>query len=84
MIIKRVKEIDWLVALDRLSPGAYYLLSTLWYKDLDVNDDTMRNETKVGISTHRRHKNELCNAGYLKNKQIGKGKYIYYIGEQVG
>ena len=83
MYIKRSIPIDWLVALDRLSPGAYVLLSILWYKDIDVSDESMRIESGTGVSTHRKHKRELFDKGYLKNKQTGKGVYVYHIGESI-
>ena len=81
MKIKRLGPIDWLVALERLSVGAYHLLSTLWYKDIDISDNTLREETGFGVSTHRKHKRELLDKHYLSNKQIGKGVYRYYVGD---
>lgn len=83
MKIKRLGPVDWLVALDRLSVGAYHLLSTLWFKDFEISDKSMMAETGFGVSTHRKHKRELLDAGYISNKQIGKGKYRYHIGESV-
>ena len=83
MKIKRLSQIDWLVALDQLSVGAFHLLSTLWYKDIEISDKAMMDETGFGVSTHRKHKRELLSSKYISNKQIGKGKYRYHIGENV-
>lgn len=83
MKVKRLTPIDWLTALDRLSVGAFHLLSTLWYKDLEISDKTLMIETGFGVSTHRKHKKELIDARYIASKQIGKGVYRYNIGENV-
>ena len=83
MKIKRLRPIDWLVALDRLSVGAYFLLSVLWHKDIEISDNTMMDATGFGVSTHRKHKRELLDKRYITGKQIGKGIYVYRIGEDV-
>lgn len=83
MKIKKITPIKWEIALDKLSAGAYFLLSVLWHKDIDVSDKAMMDVTGVGVSTHRKHKRELLDNGYIVNKQIGKGAYRYHIGERV-
>jgi len=76
--------IDWLVAMDRLSVGSFYLLNVLYRKDIDVKDATLMKETGFGLSTHRKHKKELIDNGYLTLKQIGRGEYKYKIKDNHG
>ena len=83
MKVIKVGKINWKGALDALSVGAYYLLATIWYKNIEMTDDNMKRETGYGTSVHTRQKRELINAEYLSHKQIGKGKYSYTVGENV-
>lgn len=83
MHVKKICPIEWAKALDTLTPGAYYLLSTIWFKEIDMSDDTMMKETKFGVSTHRLQKKELVKERYLKVSQVGKGEYAYSIGEDI-
>ena len=83
MRIKRANQPDWYTALHKLSHGAMFLLMSLWYDDFEISDKSMMARTKVGVSTHRKHKRELTSGGYLVSKQVGKGVYRYHIGESV-
>ena len=83
MIVKRAVEPQWVTALYKLSHGAFFMLNVLWYDDFEVSDKSLMARTGVGMSSHRKHKKELSDAGYLKNRQVGKGVYRYHIGENV-
>ena len=82
MIINTTKgKVDWNKALDILSHGAYFMLATLKYKNFHVTDETIMALTGSGLSTHRKHKKELMQRGFLSVLQTGRGKYHYTIGE---
>jgi len=83
MNITKKRELDWQECLNTLTPGAYYLLSVLWYKDFPVSDKAMMEHTGIGLSTHRKHKRELLDRGCLTIKQTGRGVYMYEVGEEV-
>jgi hypothetical protein len=74
-------RIDWLKSMERLSIGAFYLLNVLYRYDIDVNDESIRIKTGVGMSTHRKYKKELIDTGYLQIEQIGKASYKYSLQE---
>ena len=76
-----VSKIDWRTSMDRLSIGAFFLLNILYRYDVDISDNTLMGITKLGVSTHRKHKKELIDAGYLQIDQVGKASYKYTIGE---
>lgn len=78
-IVKATTYIEWLVALRKLSPGAYYLLNVLYRANIDINDTDLMEFTGYGESTHRKYKKELMTTGYLKMEQIGRGLYKYSI-----
>jgi len=84
--MKIIKEppIEWLRAMDSLSIGAFYLLNVLFRKDIDVTDKAMMEETGKGLSSHRKHKKELLDEGYLAINQIGRGEYLYTIKDSNG
>jgi len=70
--------------MDRLSIGAFYLLNVLYRKDIDISDSTMMEATGYGMSTHRKHKKELIDTGYLQVKQVGRGEYKYTLKDMDG
>ena len=84
MKVIKAYPIDWLSSMDRLSIGAFYLLNVLYRKDIDMNDNALMNTTGVGLSTHRKHKKELIDHGYLYIEQVGRAKYKYTIGGHDG
>ena len=71
--------INWSIALDKLSNGAYVLLSVLYHKDIYVTDELLMHFTGTGMSTFRKHKKELTTNGYLETKQSGRAKYNYIV-----
>jgi len=79
MKVTRLDSIDWLSSMSRLSIGAFYLLNVLYRRDMDISDTTMMEATGYGTSTHRRHKKELVDNGYLTLAQVGRGEYKYTI-----
>ena len=79
MQIEKLTPIDWLIAMDGLSIGAFYLLNVLWRQDIDVNDEALMKYTGYGISTHRKHKSELVRKSYLTKIQTGRGEYLYQL-----
>jgi len=81
--IERITPINWDSAIDRLSAGAYFLLSVMYYKDIEVDDKTLMQCTKNGLSSHRKYKRELLDDCYITSKQVGKGIYMYEIGDNV-
>lgn len=81
MRITTLSSIDWLKSMDRLSIGAFYLLNVMYRKDIDMNDNALMDATGIGLSTHRKHKKELVETGYLNIEQIGRGTYKYTIGD---
>ena len=83
MNITKVRPIDWDLALDNLSVGAFYLLNVLYRKDMPMSDKSMMAVTGYGLSTHRKQKRELLAGNYLAIKQVGKGVYSYLVGEGV-
>ena len=83
MIIRRALEPQWVSALYKLSHGAFYMLNVLWYDDFEVSDKSLMARTGVGMSSHRKHKKELADNGYLTKSQVGKGRYRYNVGENV-
>ncbi len=84
MYVTRLSPIDWLQSMDRLSVGAFYLLNIMYRKDIDMNDNTLMDATGIGLSTHRKHKKELVDHGYLTVNQVGRGEYQYTIGDVNG
>lgn len=70
--------------MDKLSIGAFYLLNTIYRRELDMNDITMMEHTAFGESTHRKQKKELIDTGYLAIEQIGKGTYQYTLKDPHG
>ena len=84
MKVIKAYPIDWLSSMDRLSIGAFYLLNVLYRKDIDMNDNALMSTTGIGLSTHRKHKKELIDRGYLLIEQVGRGKYKYTIGDENG
>jgi len=75
-----IVTIDWKTSMDRLSIGAFYLLNVLWRFDLKpLTDEALMGYTGLGLSTHRKHKKELVDQGYLTVEQIGKSKYTYTV-----
>jgi len=84
MYITRLSSIDWLASMDRLSIGAFYLLNVLYRYDTEVSDEKLMEKTGLGVSTHRRHKKELVDTGYLTIEQVGRGEYSYTIGDSNG
>jgi hypothetical protein len=84
MQVIKLSAIDWLASMDRLSIGSFYLLNVLSRYDLDVTDIALMGKTSLGVSTHRKHKKELIDKGYLTIEQIGKAEYQYSIGESNG
>lgn len=83
MQVDKTGTIVWTTALDTLTPGAFFLLATIWFRDLDMNDLSMMRATKFGTSTHRLQKRELVQEGYLSVSQVGKGEYRYKVGENL-
>ena len=83
MKVLKVSTINWLLAMDRLSVGAFYLLNVLYRKDISVSDNSLMEITGYGVSTHRKQKKELLEGSYMVVKQIGKGRYKYLVGEGV-
>lgn len=83
MNITRKRDIEWDVAVDELSVGAYYLLSVMWLKRMPISDKSMMACTGYGVSTHRKQKRELAEKNYIAIKQVGKGIYKYLIGQGV-
>lgn len=83
MNITRKRDIEWDVAVDELSVGAYYLLSVMWLKRMPISDKSMMACTGYGVSTHRKQKRELAEKNYIAIKQVGKGVYKYLIGQGV-
>ena len=79
MKIQRLSRIDWVKSMDRLSIGAFYLLNVLYRHDMDITDEALMGKTGVGVSTHRKHKKELIDTGYLSIAQVGKASYKYTI-----
>lgn len=79
MLIEKQSKIDWLKSMDTLSIGAFYLLNTIYRRDMDISDSSMMEHTNYGETTHRKQKKELIDAGYLCIKQIGKGTYKYFL-----
>ncbi len=84
MKIYKLTPIDWLTAMDKLSIGAFFLLNVMYRRDIDMNDNTLMNSTGLGVSTHRMHKKELINSGYLLIDQVGRGKFKYTLKEYNG
>jgi len=83
MHVSKAGTIDWAVALDVLTPGAFFLLATVWFKTIEMSDVAMMKETRFGTSTHRLQKRELVRRGYLSVSQVGKGEYAYKVGEDL-
>ena len=81
MYITRLSDINWLASMDKLSMGAFYLLNILDRKDINISDVSLMKESRLGLSTHRKHKKELIDEGYLSVAQVGKGEYQYSIGD---
>jgi len=81
MNIHITSKIDWLESMSNLSIGAFFLLNILYRFDIDISDDSLMNITELGVSTHRKHKKELIDAGYLHIEQVGKAAYKYTIGD---
>ena len=67
--------------MERLSIGAFYLLNVLYRYDIEVSDEKLMDITNIGLSTHRKHKRELVDVGYLSIAQVGRGKYHYTVGD---
>jgi len=85
MSVIKTTKIDWLNSMSRLSLGAFYLLNVLYRYELKVaSDDTLREITGLGLSSHRKHKKELMDIGYLQVNQVGRGIYRYTIGDLDG
>ncbi len=84
MNITRTSPIDWRGSMERLSIGAFYLLNVLYRYDIEVSDEKLMAITNIGLSTHRKHKRELVDTGYLSIAQVGRGRYHYTIGESNG
>ena len=83
MNITRISTIDWDVALERLSPGAFFLLNIMYRSKLPISDKSLMVRTGFGLSTHRKQKRELLDCNYVVIKQVGRGIYKYYLGEEV-
>ena len=79
MTVIKLTKPDWLASMDRLSVGAFYLLNVLYRIDIDASDTTMMYHTGTGVSSHRRHKKELIDQGYLDVEQVGRGEYTYTL-----
>lgn len=84
MKVKKTSGIDWLDAMSNLSIGAFFLLNILYRYDIDVSDCSLMEISGVGLSTHRKHKRELVDEGYLLISQVGRGIYLYSIGKYDG
>ena len=84
MLLNKESSIDWLKSMDKLSVGAFYLLNTIYRRDIDMNDLTIMDYTSYGESTHRKQKKELVDTGYLSIEQVGKGTYQYTVKEPNG
>jgi len=84
MNITRTSKIDWRGSMERLSIGAFYLLNVLYRYDVNVSDERLMEITQLGLSSHRKHKRELVDSGYLTINQTGRGKYHYTVGEANG
>ena len=79
MYITRLTAIDWLIAMETLSVGAFYLLNVIYRMNIDISDESLMKATSYGISTHRKQKKELIDNGYLTIEQTGKGVYQYKL-----
>ena len=84
MLLNKQSGIDWLKSMDKLSVGAFYLLNTLYRRDVDISDASMMDLTNYGESTHRKQKKELIETGYLSIEQVGKGTYEYTVKDPHG
>lgn len=75
-------KVDWKAALRELSPNAYYLLSTLYYADIDdAKDSVILRKVPYSDNPYKRAKAELVGAGYLVVKQVSRYEYKYIVGK---
>lgn len=76
-------KIEWLDALDQLTPEAYYLLQTLYYRDIvDVKDSVVLRLVPYAERAYKKYKAELIDKGFMKVEQVGRHKYKYMIGQK--
>ena len=83
MKVSKGTQVDWAIALDNLSVGAFYLLNVLLRKDVHISDKQLMAQTGYGLSTHRKQKRELMDKNYLMLEQVDKGVYKYTVGSGV-